>query len=136
MKIRKLVVSACALGLILAACMQCDKGTNGTTFSGPLELVYPKAATTTLHVGDSVTIRWSIHDTNQISSVEVLYSLDSGATWPSTQVLSTAGSQSYPDTTLGWKVTSNQVSTKFMLKVRDYNNTSVLDKSSAFTVAQ
>ena len=135
MKIRKLINLALASGLLVAACMQCNNSTNVTKFNGPLELVYPKAANTTLHVGDTVKIRWSIHDTDQISSVEVRYSLDSGVSWPSTQYIGTS-SQTYPDTTLFWVVASNQVSTKFVLRVRDYNNTAIFNNSSAFTVAQ
>ena len=123
-----------AAGLLITACIQCDKGTNPPPFNGPLELVYPKAANTTIHVGDTVQIRWSIHDTNQISSIEVRCSLDSGVTWPSTLVIGTS-SHAYPDTTQTWIVSSSQISNKFVLMVRDYNNRAIYNNSSAFTVA-
>jgi hypothetical protein len=106
-------------------------------FTGPLELIYPNSANTVLHVGDNVTIIWSIHDQSQISGVEVRYSLDGGATFPSTQVLTTNGSPSYPDTTVTWVVASNQVSNNFVIKAFEYNNqATIFDKSSVFTVAQ
>jgi hypothetical protein len=86
-------------------------------------------------VGDTVRIKWRIMDRDQISSVEIVYSLDGGHTYSSSNYLGT-GSFSYPDTSFLWTITNTQKAKKFVLKVRDYNNHILRDSSSAFIIAQ
>jgi hypothetical protein len=104
-----------------------------STYSGPLELVYPKGGSSrSFTVGDTVMILWSIHDKNQISSVGIRYSLDSGKTWAQNSIGGT--SFSYPDTSYKWIIDSTKASNQFVLKVYDYMTTSIFDKSAPFII--
>jgi hypothetical protein len=107
-----------------------------TTFSGPLELLYPRGgAGVTYKVGDIVTIKWTIHDLNQVNAIVMAYSLDSGVSWPSRQIINVT--TTYPDTTSLWVIDSNCVSTKFRLKVYQYGEQgSLYNKSAVFTITK
>lgn len=100
----------------------------------PLKLLSPTGGSGVQYkVGDTVRIRWSISDTNAISSVVIFYSLDGGKTFPSTQYLGT-GSIFPPDTEFLWIIDSTQASNQFVIKVRDYLNSSIYDTSGVFSV--
>jgi hypothetical protein len=110
-----------------------------TSFSGPLELLYPQGGSgVQFHVGDVITIKWTIHNLDVITDVELRYSLDSGVTWPSTQVINKIGgaSFSYPDTTRVLTIDSTLVSKKFRFRVNRYNDQTLNDKSAAFTITR
>jgi hypothetical protein len=124
------------LGIITAFFVfaQCNNSTNPQqAFTGPLELLQPKGGSgQSFKVGDPVTIKWSIHDQNQIGSVVIVYSLDSGKTWGANSLA--INSFTYPETTYVWTPTSLQKSDQFVLKVREYNTASINDKSAPFVV--
>jgi hypothetical protein len=123
--------------------MQCKGNGPVEPAQRPLELLYPKGGSgQTFKVGDTVRIRWSIHDVNAVKGVGVSYSLDGGATVKATQIISTKQS-TYPDTTLLWEIDESYISDKFVLVIWEYNSlcisgssacTSPFDKSAPFSV--
>ncbi len=126
--------------------MQCDKGTNPSpTPKGALELLYPKGGSgQSFKVGDTVTIRWSIHNTDSVVQVGISYSLDDGKTVPTTQIIA-GHSFSYPDTTYQWIIGSEHCSDKFILCIWEYNSSCFTassscryphDRSASFIVRQ
>ena len=109
----------------------CNNGTNPSpTPPGPLQLLKPLAPGS-VTVGQFVTIQWKINDTNQISSVGVELSIDSGKSWPFEL---TDHSLPHDTTSIAWIPSANQVSPSCMIKVYSYTNLSVNDKSSLFRV--
>ncbi len=113
----------------------CEKNTNPTSFMGPLELLQPKGGESfKVGVGESVTIKWSIHDQNQIGSVIIDYSIDGGKIWSVNSI--TDHSFTYPETIYVWIPTASQISNQFVLKVREYDDRTINDKSDPFTVHQ
>jgi hypothetical protein len=83
----------------------CNSGTNPKPHVvGPLELLYPKGGES-FKVGDTIRIKWSIHDQSQVGSVGIKYSLSGGAPW-NVNLLG-PGSFTYPDTSYLWTVTSS-----------------------------
>jgi len=128
------VVVCSAFLLILG--IQCkDSVTNPPPFSGPLELLYPKGGSgQSFKVGQPVLIKWSIHDRSAITSVEIDYSLDGGKTYNANSLAT--NSFPYPDTTYNWTPTVDQVSNKFILKVKNYEPPYQHDVSASFVVTQ
>ena len=126
--------------LTLTQCKS-NTGTNPTP-PPPLELLYPKGGQS-FKVGDTVLIKWSVHQPQNIPSVGVSYSLDGGKTFPTYQVLGT-GSVAYPDSTLRWIVGQEDVSSQFILVIWEYESQCLSgslscpspyhDKSSSFVV--
>jgi hypothetical protein len=113
----------------------CNNSTNPPPFTGPLELLQPKSGS--FKVGDHVTIKWSIHDRSRIGSVAINYSRDNGKTWADSLLgenLIGDSSYTYPETTHVWTPTDLQKSNQFVLKVREYNDRTIYDKSASFVV--
>jgi hypothetical protein len=120
------------IGCWLAVCVNCDNGTgpNGTT--KPLELVAPKGGGS-YQVGQTVEVKWKINDANKISSVGIKLSLDNGKSYLGYDL--EPESIFPPTTSFSWTITDDQVSTQCILKIYDYIDNSINDKSSTFTIA-
>jgi|WetSurMetagenome_2_1015567.scaffolds.fasta_scaffold190689_2 hypothetical protein len=125
---RSLIVAVVAL-----ASVTCKNNVAPPPFTGPLELVQPKGGSgQSFKVGESVLVKWSIHDQSKIGSVRVDYSLDNGKTWSANPLFD--NSYTFPETTRVWTPTAAQESNEFVLKVREYNDPTIYDKSAAFIV--
>ncbi len=119
-------------GALLTA--TCDKATNPPP-PPVLELLFPKGGgNQSFKVGETVTIRWSIHDRDQIGSVGIPYSLDGGKSWSKFYI----GNDSfiYPDTTCQWTIDSTYISDKFVLKIFEYTNHTPADSSAPFVISK
>jgi len=125
------LIAASVVMLVTIGCK--SSGPTNIPFSGPLELLYPKAGGLSFKVGDTVHVKWSIHDHDQITSVELMYSTDGGKTLNPNSIAS-KGSFIYPDTTYAWTPTAAQVSTQFILIARCYTDHSLKDQSAPFNV--
>jgi hypothetical protein len=110
----------------------------------PIELLYPKGGSgQSFKVGDTVTIKWSIHERDQVTSVIIAYSKDGGKTGSTTQIIGN-GSFAYPDTTFQWTIDKQHVSDRFVLVILEYNSNCYTgsstcsnpyhDKSAAFVI--
>jgi hypothetical protein len=112
---------------------QCKSGTETQPTPPPtLELLYPKGGET-FKVGDTVTVKWTIHDQTAFKAVGISYSLDSGKTVPTTQLILNPkppfGSFTYPDTMYTWVIDSLYISNKFVLVIWDYNGACISGSS-------
>jgi hypothetical protein len=127
----------------IAAFTQCNGDTGNTPVTHPpLELLFPKGGES-FKVGDTVTIKWSVHEPQNIPSVGISYSKDGGKTFPTTQIIGNS-SVAYPDTTFKWVIGNEYVSDKFILVIWEYNGqclsgssnctSTYHDKSAQFTV--
>ena len=127
---------------------QCKSSTNPPPPPPTLELLYPKGGQS-FKVGDTVLIKWSIHDTNQVKSVGISYSLDNGRTFPGTQIIpsdtGSHGSTTYPDVDCRWIIGARDTSNQFILCIWEYGGqclscsatcSSPCDKSAPFVVHQ
>jgi hypothetical protein len=107
----------------LLALAQCNDTGNTPTTHPALELLFPKGGES-FKVGDTVTIRWSVHEPQNIPSVGISYSIDSGKTFPGTQIIGNDtlnhGSIAYPDTDCKWVVDKSHISTGFVLVIWEY----------------
>ena len=97
----------------------------------PLQLLQPIGGI--LKIGQPVIVRWKINDLTQIASVVIQLSIDSGRTFPFILV-----DHSIPTdtTTISWTPTIDQVSSKCVIKVIEYTNPSIYDKSGVLIVEQ
>jgi hypothetical protein len=131
---RKMCVAGLvATGLLIALSAGCKDNPVPPLPQDPIELLYPVGGES-LKVDSTVVIRWQINDSTKITSgsVAVDISLNNGISY------STMGSGSFTfDTTFySWTVALGQVSAQCIVRVRDYFDYSVFDKSGAFTVHQ
>jgi hypothetical protein len=109
----------------LTTLIQCNSGTNPLPPPPTLELLYPKGGSgQSFKVGDTVTIRWSIHDTVETRDIGLSYSLDGGKSVPGTQLIFDH-SISYPVTSYRWIVKSSQVSDQFVVCIWRYSETCI-----------
>jgi hypothetical protein len=129
----------------IAAFTQCKSDTPTTPVTHPpLELLYPKGGES-FKVGDTVPIKWSVHEPQNIPSVGISFSKDGGKTFPTTQIIGN-GSVAYPDTTFKWVIDNEYVSEKFILVIWEYEGQCLSgssacsspyhDKSAQFAVRQ
>jgi hypothetical protein len=130
---------------VIMMVQECKKDTGANpTPPPPLELLYPKGGSgQSFKVGETVTIKWSVHEPQNMSSVGLSYSKDGGKTFPTTQILGT-GSVSRPDTTYQWVIDKQFVSDQFVLVIWDYDGQCISgspncsskyhDKSAAFAI--
>lgn len=103
---------------------QCKSGMEPTP-PPPLELLYPKGGSgQSFKVGDTVNIRWAIHDTMETRDVGLSYSLDGGKTVRGTQLIYDH-SISYPNTTYRWIIDSIQKSDEFVVCIWRYAETCI-----------
>jgi hypothetical protein len=100
--------------------------------AGPLELMAPKGGES-YKVGQTVEIKWKINDESKVASVGIKLSLDNGKSY----LVNDLESHSIPSTTTSfqWTITSDQVSSQCIIKVYEYNDASINDKSTAFTIS-
>jgi hypothetical protein len=120
-----LIFLTMAVGLFALA--KCDSGNNPPPPPPPgdLELLYPKGGSgQSFRVGDTVNIRWAIHDTVETRDIGLSYSLDGGKTVPGTQLISNH-SISYPNTTYQWIIDSIQKSDEFVVCIWRYSETCI-----------
>ncbi len=127
------VLGWAALGCLIALSAGCKENNPVTPPKKPLELLYP-AGGESLKVDSTVLVRWQINDSTKVSSgsVAVELSINNGMTY------SLIVTHSLPlDTTFSsWTVASGQISAQCIIRVRDYSDYSVFDKSGTFTVHQ
>ena len=97
----------------------------------PLELLYPIGGES-LMAGSTVVISWQINDTNKVVGVVINLSLNNGMTFDT--LINKGGSVFPPQTTFTWTTAAGHVSTQCVIRIRDYNDYAVTDKSGAFTV--
>ena len=138
------LITLTGIVIVLNFSMQCDNGTNPPDPVGPLELLYPKGSDESFKVGDTVIIRWSIHDQSRVQAVGMSYSLDGGKTVTNNQIIGN-GSVTYPDTTYRLVIDSRFISDSFVLVIWEYNERCLTglscgdkpyDKSAPFQVSQ
>jgi hypothetical protein len=130
---RKMCVAGLvASGMLIALSAGCKDNPVPPPPKDPIELLYP-AGGESLMVDSTVVIRWLINDSTKVSSgsVAVELSLNNGMTFPIMIV-----NHSLPlDTTFAsWTVSNSQTSAQCIIRVRDYSDYSVIDKSGVFTV--
>jgi hypothetical protein len=109
----------------------CNNGAGPAPEVKPLEIVAPKG-NEIYTVGTTVTVRWKINDAGQISSVGIMLSLNAGKSF------SMLADHSFPPetTSVSWMVTSDHVSNQCVIKVYDYINQMIFDKSGTFSVTE
>jgi hypothetical protein len=114
----------------------CNSGTNPPPpVAGPLELLFPKGGSgQSFNVGDTVMIKWTIHDKSQVGSVAIKYSLSVDSNWSVNDIGDK--SFSYPDTSYLWAITATYTSNQFALKIYEYNNHTPCDSSARFVIRQ
>jgi hypothetical protein len=97
----------------------------------PLQLLQPLGGT--FKIGEPVMIQWKVNDSTQVESVMIEISIDSGRTFPIV-----IGDHSIPiDTTFtSWTPTINEVSSRCVIKIMEYANPSIYDKSGMFVIDQ
>jgi hypothetical protein len=95
----------------------------------PLELVQPVGGETWL-AGDPVPILWKINDRTKLSSIVVSLSLDSGKTFTAMF----GYSFDLDSTSVQWISNSTQVSDQCIIRVSDYIDGSIQDRSGVFSV--
>jgi hypothetical protein len=127
-------IGRCLIAAVVAlTTLSCKNNVAPPQFSGPLELLQPKGGSgVSFTVGESVLVKWFIHDQSKIGSVRVDYSLDNGKTWSANPLFD--NSYTYPETSRVWTPTIAETTSQFMLKVREYNDPTIYDKSAAFVV--
>jgi hypothetical protein len=109
--------------------MNCDNGNGPSGVTKTLEIVAPKGGEG-YKVGQTVTVKWKINDATKISSVGIKLSLDNGKSYEMLVDHSIP-----PETTsVSWTVTGDQVSNQCIVKVHEYIDESIFDKSGIFTV--
>lgn len=121
-------LSACVSVVLIALSVGCKKDNPVTPPpKDPIELLYPVGGES-FKLGDTVTVRWRINDNTNLSSIALERSTINGMAY------SLLHYTSIPlDTTFcSWIVDS--ISTQCIIRVRDYLDYSVFDKSGVFTV--
>ena len=101
--------------------------------SVPLVLLDPLGGEN-FKVGETVPIKWTIHDKSQVGSVAIKYSLSVGSNWSVNDIGDK--SFSYPDTSYPWTITDTYKSNQFALKIYEYNNHTPSDSSARFVIRQ
>jgi hypothetical protein len=119
------------IGCWMTAFISCDDGAGPSGTAKPLELLAPKGGGS-YQVGQTVEVKWKINDATKISSVGIRLSLDNGKSYLGNDLELT--SIFPPTTSFSWTITADQVSTQCMLKIYDYIDNSIYDKSSIFTI--
>lgn len=118
------------LPAVLTAVIACDNGTAPGQVVKPLEIVAPKGGEM-YTAGQVLEIKWKINDAAKISSVCLKISMDNGKSF------SLIVPRSIPtDTTqFSWTTGSEHVSSQCVIKVYDYEQESIFDKSGPFTIS-
>ena len=139
------LITLTGIVIVLNFSMQCDNGTNPPDPQvGPLELLYPKGSDESFKVGDTVPIRWSIHDQSKVQAVGMSYSLDGGKTVTNSQLIVNK-SVNFPDTSYRWVIADRHVSDQFVLIIWEYQDGCLTgssscvaphDKSAPFKISQ
>jgi len=127
---KKMFIAALAVSWLLIGC---DNG-NGpapTPPSEPLELLYP-AGGESFKVDSTIVIRWRINDSTKVIGVVINLSMNNGMTFDT--LINKGGQVSPPQTSFSWTTASGHVSTQCVIRIRDYTDYSVNDKSGTFTV--
>ena len=101
----------------------------------PLNILYPKGGET-YKVNQTVRVRWQINDSTKIGSVRIDLSLDRGKTFPITFISPSGGSFSRNITQYDWKIENASISDSCVIKVREYNEGSLNDRSGVFSIRQ
>jgi hypothetical protein len=121
-----------ASGLLVALSAGCkDNNPVPPPPKDPIELLYP-AGGESLKVDSTVMVRWQINDSAKVSSgsVALEISINNGLNYLPLRYYGFTLDTSY----FSWTVASGQVSTQCIVRVRDYSDYSVFDKSGVFTV--
>jgi hypothetical protein len=127
------VAALIASGLLIALSAGCKENNPVTPPPPPkpLELLYPKGGES-FKVDSSIVIRWKINDSTKVVGVVIYLSLDNGITFDT--LIDKSGQVSPPQDSFPWTTVAGHVSTQCIIRVWDYLDHSVMDKSGAFTV--
>jgi hypothetical protein len=120
------------VGGLMTALVSCDNGAGPIVPPKPLELLAPKGGGS-YQVGQTVEVKWKINDTNKIFSVGIKLSLDNGKSYLGNDL--ETSSIFRPTTSFSWTITDDQVSSQCILKIYDYVENTIYDKSSTFTIS-
>lgn len=118
------------LGIIIMS-ISCNNSTNPPPVpTKPLQLLQPIGGEN-FKVGLPVSVQWKINDLPQITSVGIKLSKDNGITFPIDLSVTSVPSSTMQIT---WTPSTNQVSTKCVIKIFDFKKDSIFDKSETFSV--
>jgi hypothetical protein len=119
-------------GLIAIMVIGCDPESSvGVPPIKPLVIVQPKGHET-YKVGETKRIEWRINDKTQVASVLIELSLNGGRTFP----ITLGGNSSFPidSTKYDWPIDASFVSDSCVVKVCEYNTTSISDRTGMFSI--
>jgi hypothetical protein len=98
----------------------------------PLVILAPKGGEA-YKVNQTVQVQWQINDKTKIGSVQIDLSLNRGKSFPIT-----LANHSFPtDTTeYAWKIDTSYHSDSCIMRVKEYNTTSINDLSGVFSISK